>query len=201
MTLRCAVPVCPACFGVRRASEIAGLRVSDVKVDGACSVEELKVRQQKNHQVAAGQMAHVIALPPWQGACPVLLTSDWLWFRSWLARHRNRAGRIPSSSDEGLLFAGLDRARFGLGLASSRVSASWAEGCEGRSLSPRKGGASFYVMNGMAREATQELGGGKPPLSWRARTPKSAPRRWSPRCARPWPRRVPGWRSCASSEI
>ena len=143
MTLRCAVSVCPACFGVRRASGIAGRRVSDVKVDGACSVEELKVRQQKNGQAGAGQMAHVIALPPWQEACPVLLTSDWLRFRSWLARHRDHAGRIPSSADEGPLSVALARTRFGSGLPSPGVSASWKKGFEGRGVSPRKGGACF----------------------------------------------------------
>ena len=45
MTLRCAVSVCLAFFGGRRASEVAGLRVSDVEVDGANSVAELKVIQ------------------------------------------------------------------------------------------------------------------------------------------------------------
>ena len=30
-------------------------------------------------------------------------------------------------------------------------------------MSPRKGGARFYVVNGMPRETTQELGGWRPP--------------------------------------
>ena len=76
---------------------------------------EPKVRQQKNEQFGGGQIAHVIALPSWQGACPVLLTSDWLWSRSWLARRRNYAGRMPSPSVESPLFVGPARARFGLG--------------------------------------------------------------------------------------
>ena len=108
-------------------------------------------------------MARVVALPSWQGACPVQLTSDWLRFRSRLARRRNYAGRTPSSSDEGPLCAGLARARFGLGLASSGVSALWKKGFEGRSLPPRKGGARFFLANGAARGASQGLGGWKTP--------------------------------------
>ena len=72
---------------------------------------------------------------------------------------------MPPSSDEGPLFAGLARARFGLELASSGVSASRKKGFGGWSLPPIKGGARFYVTNGMAREATQELGGRKTPVA------------------------------------
>ena len=54
MTLRCAVSVCLAFFGVRRASEVAGLRTSGVRVGVANSVAELKARQQKNDQLGAG---------------------------------------------------------------------------------------------------------------------------------------------------
>ena len=54
---------------------------------------------------------------------------------------------------------GLARARFGLGLAASGVTASWKKCFEGKSTSPRKGGARFYVVNQMPRETTQELGG------------------------------------------
>ena len=168
MALRCAVSARLAIFGVRRASEIAGLRVSDVRVDEANGVVALKVRRQKNDQFGVRQMAHVVALPSWQGACPVQLTSDWLWFRSWLARNRKYAGRMPSLADEGPLFAGLACAWFGLGLAPSGVTASWRKGFEGRSLPPRRGGARFYVADGMAREATQELGGWETPaVYWR----------------------------------
>ena len=60
-------------------------------------------------------------------------------------------------------FAGLARARFELGLASSGMAASWKKGFEGKNLPPRKGGARFYVVNGMAREAAQELGGRESP--------------------------------------
>ena len=47
-------------------------------------------------------------------------------------------------------------------------------------MSPRKGGARFYVVNGMAREATQELGGWRSPTVMegvyvRARSEKAAP--------------------------
>ena len=48
----------------------------------------------------------------------------------------------------------LARARFGLGAAESGASAAWKKGFDGRSLSPRKGGALLYVANGMAREST-----------------------------------------------
>ena len=93
MALRCAVSARLPLFGVWRASEIAGFRVSDVRVGEATGVVELEVRRQKNDQFAAGQMAHVVALPSWQGACPVQLASDWLRFRSRLARNRNYTGR------------------------------------------------------------------------------------------------------------
>ena len=55
------------------------------------------------------------------------------------------------------------RARFGLGMAPSGISAARKEGFEGRSLSPRRGCAGLYVANGMAREATRGLGGRKSP--------------------------------------
>ena len=58
---------------------------------------------------------------------------------------------------------GLARARLGLGMAPSGVSASWGKWFGGRNLSPRKGGSRMYVVNGMAREATQGLGGRKSP--------------------------------------
>ena len=64
-------------------------------------------------------------------------------------------GGAPSS--------GLVRARFGLGKAPSGVSAARKKGFEGRSLSPRKGGARLFVVNGMVRGATQELGGMRSP--------------------------------------
>ena len=124
---------------------------------------ELKVRRQKNGQLGVGQRSHVVALPSWRGACPVQLTSGWLWFRAWLARRRYYAGRMSSPPEGGPLFAVLARARFGLGMAPPRISAARKRDFEARSLSPRKGGARLYVANGMAREATQELGGWKSP--------------------------------------
>ena len=42
--LRCAASVCLAFFAVRRASDIAGLRTSDVSIDGAVGVVNLQVR-------------------------------------------------------------------------------------------------------------------------------------------------------------
>ena len=48
MVRRCAASVCLAFFGVRGASEIAGLRMADIKVDEAGGLAEVKVRSQKN---------------------------------------------------------------------------------------------------------------------------------------------------------
>ena len=131
MSIRCSVSVGLAFFGVRLASEVAGLRVSDVRVDEANSAVELKVRRQKNDELGVGQMARVVALPSWGGARPVHRVSEWLWFRSWLTWNRNYAGRMPASADGGPPFAGLARARFGLGLASSGVAASRRNGLNG----------------------------------------------------------------------
>ena len=83
MNLRCAAPASLAFFGERRASEIAGFRVAGAKVAEACSVVEIKARCQKNDQFGVGQVARVVALPSWGGACPDRLVSEWLWFRAW----------------------------------------------------------------------------------------------------------------------
>ena len=159
MALRGAASVALAFFGVRRASEIAALRVKDVHLDLDNGLLVMDVRQQKNDQFGVGQVARVVALPAWGGACPLQLTSGWLWFRSWLAEHRNYTGRLAVAGGDGSFLVGLARARFGLGLAASGVTASWKKCFEGRNLPPRKGGARFYVVNGMPRETTQELGG------------------------------------------
>ena len=78
-------------------------------------------------------------------------------------RNRDHAGRLATSGEDSPLFVRLARARFGLGLAAPGVSASRKKGFGGRNLPPRKGGDRFYVVNGVAREATQELGGWKSP--------------------------------------
>ena len=54
MSFRRAASVRLAFFGARRASEVAGLRVADVKVDEARSVAEVKVRCQKKRSVQGG---------------------------------------------------------------------------------------------------------------------------------------------------
>ena len=87
MALRGAVPAALAFFGVRRASEIAALRVKDVHLDVDNGLLVMDVRRQKNDQFGACQVARVVALPSWGGACPLQLTSGWLWFRSWLVKH------------------------------------------------------------------------------------------------------------------
>ena len=163
MALRGAVSVSLAFFGVRRASEIAALRVKDVRVDLTGGLLVMDVRQQKNDQFGVGQISRVVALPAWGDACPVRLAADWLWFRSWLAGARDYAARLAAAGEDGPFLVGLARSRFGLGLAASGVSASWKKCFEGKSLSPRKGGARFYVVNGMPRETTQDLGGWKSP--------------------------------------
>ena len=124
---------------------------------------ELKIRCQKNDQLGAGQMARVVAVPTWKGACPVRLMSDRLWFRPWLSRRRGRENRMSMPPGEALLFVGLARARFGFGAPLAITSAGGKKGFDGRHLSPRKGGARLYVVTGMAREATQVLGGWKSP--------------------------------------
>ena len=63
MTLRGAVSAALAFFGVRRASEVAGLRASDVRVDGAGGLAALEIRQQKNDQFGAGQHSRAVSLP------------------------------------------------------------------------------------------------------------------------------------------
>ena len=180
MSLRGAVSVALAFFGVRRASEIAALREKDVRLDLNDGLLYLDVRCQKNDQFGVGQVAKVVALPSWGRACPLQLTSGWLWFRSWLAEHRNYTGRLAAAEREGPCLVGLARARSGLGLAASGVSASWRKCFEGRNLSPRKGGARFYVVNGMPRETTQDLGGWRSPAVMegvyvRARTEEAVP--------------------------
>ena len=52
MVLRCSASVFLAFFGVRRASEIAGLRMADIKVGEAGGLAEVKVRPPKHDQVA-----------------------------------------------------------------------------------------------------------------------------------------------------
>ena len=74
-------------------------------------------------------------------------------------RRRDYAGRVSPSPVEDALFAGMARARLGLGVAPSGASAARKKGYDGRGLSPRKGGARLYVVNGLAREAAQDLPG------------------------------------------
>ena len=85
-------------FAVRRASEVAGLKASDISVVDSRGVVELKVRRQKNDQFGVGQTAHMVVVPPWRGACPVQLTMGLLVFRGWSARNRDYARKMPSAS-------------------------------------------------------------------------------------------------------
>ena len=63
LVMRCAVSASVAFLAVRRASQIAALRVSDATVDDSAGAIELKMRCQKNDQLSVGQMAHVGAAP------------------------------------------------------------------------------------------------------------------------------------------
>ena len=90
LSLRCAVSVSWAFFRVVRASEIAAFTEADVVVDELAGAVELKIRCRKNDQPGVGQMAYVAAVPAWKGACPMRLLADWLWFRDWLSRFRDR---------------------------------------------------------------------------------------------------------------
>ena len=91
------------------------------------------------------------------------LLSGWLRLRKWIAVYRDHARRLAGAEVKAPLFIGLARARFGLSMAASGMSASRGRVPEGRNLSPRKGGARLYLTNGMSREATQDLGGWKTP--------------------------------------
>ena len=133
-------------------------------VDEPAGVVGLKMRCRKNDQLRVGQMAHIVALPAWKGACPIRLLADWLWFRDWLPRFRDRDGRLSAPPVSAPLFVGLARARFGLRMAASGITAAWKTGLDGKNLSPRIGGARMFAANDRAREATQELGGWKSPV-------------------------------------
>ena len=165
MVLRSAVSLSVAFFGARRASEVAALRVSDVRVREAFEDVKISVRCQKNDQFGVGQMAHMVALPSWKGACPIRLLSGRQWLRKWLTSHGDRLGRMSGPVGHTPMFTGLARACFGLGTAASSLSAAWKSAFDGRALSPRKGGTRLYFTNGMTRGAAQELRGWKSPAS------------------------------------
>ena len=63
-------------FGVRCASGEAALRVPDVCVNEALEDVKITVRRHRNDQFGVGQLAHMVALPSWEGASPVRLLSD-----------------------------------------------------------------------------------------------------------------------------
>ena len=121
--LRSAVSLSAAFFGVRRASEMAALRLSDLRANDASEDVRISVLCRKNDQFGVGQMAHVVALPSWKGACPIRLLSGWLWLREWLSVHRDRMGRTPDPENRTPLFVGVARARSGLGMAAPGLSA------------------------------------------------------------------------------
>ena len=113
----------------------------------------------ENDLFGVGQLAHMVALPSWKGACPARRLSGWRWSRGWLSAHRDRLARMSDPEEHTPPFVGLSRACFRMGMAASGLFAARKRSFEGRALSPRKGGARLYIMNGMTREAAQEPGG------------------------------------------
>ena len=97
-------------------------------------------------------------------------------------------GRAP-------LFVGLSRARFGLGMAASGLSAGWNGAFEGRALSPRKGWARLYIMDGMTRGTTQESGGWKSPAFMEAAYDKTRAKKVLPEM------RAAAVRACAAMDV
>ena len=105
-----------AFFGVRRASEVAALELAAGTVD-------IKVRRQKNDQFGVGQFALIVSLPLWSAARRVRLLSGWMRLRGWLADHLDHAGRLAGAEGRIPLVVGSARARFGLGMAASGMTA------------------------------------------------------------------------------
>ena len=60
-----------------------------------------------------------------------------------MVRNRDCASRMAPPGGNSLPFAGLARARFELGLASSGMAASWKKGFEGKNLPPAKAVPGF----------------------------------------------------------
>ena len=161
LTLRAVSSMSTAFFGVRRASEGAALNVSEVRVDLSAGIVDTRVRRQKKCQFGVRQLAHIVSLPLWYGACPVHLLSGWLWLIEWLAVPRDDAHCVSGTEASTPLFVGFALARFGLSMATSGMPASREKVLGGRNLSPRKDSARLYLANGMSRQGTRELGGWK----------------------------------------
>ena len=72
-------------------------------------------------------------------------------------------GRTSGPEGARPLFVGLACAPFVPGMAASGVTAAWKRALGGGALSAREGGARLYLMDGISREAKQELGALKTP--------------------------------------
>ena len=94
VALRSAASMSIAFSGVRRASEIAVLDLSEVCVDLTAGTVDIKVRRQENDHFGVGQLARIVSLHLRSGACPVPLLSGWMWLRKWLADHDDHARRL-----------------------------------------------------------------------------------------------------------
>ena len=73
MVLRIAVSLSAAFLRVRRASEVAALRVTDVCICESTGDVKISVRRQKDDQFGMGQIAYLVASPSLKGARPVRL--------------------------------------------------------------------------------------------------------------------------------
>ena len=112
--------------------------------------------------------------------------------------HRAQLGRMSGAARDfrgertpNALFLGLAQFKFGMGVASSGITASWKVSLDGRDASPRKEDARLFLMNGMTREAPRDLGCKKKTRALRRRsTVRPDQNRSRLRCAAPWSARV-----------
>ena len=150
-------------FSVRRASGVTQLVGGDVGFDNGKGVAQPRAKRQKNDQFWAGQMAHFSPMETLGAACSAKLLSGWLWPRSWSRQHRDHAGHLSGAYENLPFFVCRAGAEFGLEMAACGITASWEKVLGGRVFLPRKGGTRMYIMHGMSREASQELGGWQTP--------------------------------------
>ena len=92
------------------------------------------------------------------------LLSGWLWLRKWFAGYHGCALRLSGAGANAPPFVGSARARFGLAMPASWKRAL-EKGAGGRKRALEKGVARLCLMDGLYREAIQELGGWKIPRS------------------------------------
>ena len=106
IVLRCAVSLSVVFCGVRRASGVAALRVSDVRVNDASEGVRISARCRKNEHFGVRQPAHMAAPLLWKGVCPIRLPPRWLRLRERLTVDRNRMGRMSVPENHTPLYSG-----------------------------------------------------------------------------------------------